>query len=51
MKQLMALTVALLVLAGCGGMTRAVGVVPNTFDDLGKKSAALRGAADSATGQ
>ena len=31
-----------LVLSGCGGMTRAVGVLPNTTDDLAAKSEALR---------
>jgi hypothetical protein len=29
-------------LAGCGGMTRAVGVLPNTTDDLARKSEAFR---------
>ncbi|GGE06641.1 hypothetical protein GCM10011390_27170 [Aureimonas endophytica] len=29
-------------LAGCGGMTRAVGVLPNTLDDLSAKSEPFR---------
>lgn len=33
------------VLAGCGGMNRAVGVLPNTLDDLERESAAARGEA------
>ena len=43
MKQMMGLVAAALLLVGCGGMNRAVGVLPNTMDDLGAKSAALRG--------
>ncbi|NDV88357.1 hypothetical protein GTW51_16775 [Aurantimonas aggregata] len=31
-----------LLLAGCG-MNRAVGVLPNTLDDLGERSAPMRG--------
>lgn len=42
MAKLALLSLALL-LAGCGGMSRAVGVVPNTFDDLAAKRAAARG--------
>lgn len=42
-----ALILALLLapLAACGGMNRAVGVLPNTLDDLGRQSAAVRGEA------
>jgi hypothetical protein len=44
MRQVIGLMAALALLAGCGGgMTRAVTTLPNTFDDLGAKSAALRG--------
>lgn len=43
MRQVIGLMAALMLLAGCGGMTRAVTTVPNTLDDLGAKSAALRG--------
>ena len=43
MRQAIGLATALLMLCGCGGMNRAVGVLPNTLDDLGAKSAALRG--------
>lgn len=43
MMRWMALGLAGLVLAGCGGMTRAVEVVPNTLDDLGRRTAPLRG--------
>ena len=32
-----------LVLTGCGGMNRAVGVLPNTLDDLAAKRAEARG--------
>ncbi|MBC8129141.1 MAG: hypothetical protein H7Y08_02325 [Rhizobiaceae bacterium] len=32
----------LLVLCGCGGMNRAVGVLPAALDDLGRQSAPLR---------
>ena len=32
-----------LLLAGCGGMNRAVGVLPNTLDDLAAKRAEARG--------
>lgn len=35
---------ALLALAGCGGMNRAVGVLPNTLDNLQRDTAPLRGA-------
>ncbi|MER0237005.1 hypothetical protein [Fulvimarina sp. MAC8] len=45
-----ALTVALVLLmslSACGGMTNAVGVLPNTLDDLEEKSAAARGEAAS----
>lgn len=42
MAKLTLLCLALL-LAGCGGMNRAVGVLPNTFDDLAAKRAAARG--------
>jgi len=31
-------------LAGCGGMNRAVGVLPNTLDNLQRDTAPLRGA-------
>jgi hypothetical protein len=43
MRQVIGLMAALMLLAGCGGMNRAVTTVPNTFDDLGAKSATLRG--------
>ncbi|WP_156386799.1 hypothetical protein [Aureimonas sp. Leaf454] len=36
------LVLAASVLAGCGGMTRAVAVLPNTTDDLAQKSADFR---------
>ncbi|MCK5932041.1 MAG: hypothetical protein KAG89_07685 [Fulvimarina manganoxydans] len=36
-------TLLLVPLTACGGMNRAVGVLPNTLDDLGRQSAALRG--------
>ena len=29
-------------LAGCGGMNRAVGVLPNTLDDLARRSEPMR---------
>ena len=29
-------------LAGCGGMNRAVAVLPNTLDDLGRRTEPLR---------
>ena len=38
----LALFALLLALAGCGGMNRAVGVLPNTLDDLGQRTAPLR---------
>ncbi|MBB3951008.1 hypothetical protein [Aureimonas jatrophae] len=31
-------------LSGCGGMNRAVGVLPNTLDNLQRDTAPLRGA-------
>lgn len=37
---------ALAALSACGGMTNAVGVLPNTLDDLEAKSAAARGETD-----
>lgn len=30
------------VLSGCGGMNRAVAVLPNTLDDLGRRTEPLR---------
>lgn len=42
MKRISAALVTLLVLSGCGGMTKAVGVLPNTTDDLARKSEAFR---------
>ncbi|EAU42000.1 hypothetical protein FP2506_16244 [Fulvimarina pelagi HTCC2506] len=38
-----ALMLAFAGLSACGGMTNAVGVLPNTLDDLEEKSAAARG--------
>ncbi|WP_182087238.1 hypothetical protein [Aureimonas sp. ME7] len=32
-----------LLLSGCGGMNRAVTVLPNTLDDLGRQTEPLRG--------
>ncbi len=29
-------------LAGCGGMNRAVGVLPNTMDDLARRTEPMR---------
>ncbi|NDW06247.1 hypothetical protein [Jiella pacifica] len=40
----LAALVPLVGLAGCGGMNRAVTALPKTFDDLGEKTARLRGA-------
>ena len=40
---LLAAFVPLVGLAGCGGMNRAVTTLPRTFDDLGEKTARLRG--------
>ena len=40
-SRLAALALAI-TLAGCGGMNRAVVTLPNTFDDLGAKTAPLR---------
>lgn len=42
MKPTLLALAGLLVLSGCGGMTRAVGVLPNTTDDLARKSEAFR---------
>ncbi|WP_156382335.1 MULTISPECIES: hypothetical protein [unclassified Aureimonas] len=42
MKPTLLALAALLALAGCGGMTRAVAILPNTTDDLAKKSEAFR---------
>ena len=40
------LSLCFALLAGCGGMNRAVGVLPNTLDDLEARSAAARDAPD-----
>lgn len=42
MKILLALLLALPTLSACGGMNRAVTVVPNTLDDLGEKTKGFR---------
>ena len=36
--RLVVLLAALVLLSACGGMNRAVGVLPNTLDDLAAKS-------------
>lgn len=46
MTRIALLSLCLALLAGCGGMNRAVGVLPNTLDDLGARSAAARDAPD-----
>ncbi|WP_061937766.1 hypothetical protein [Aureimonas sp. AU22] len=38
----------LVLLSGCGSMNRAVGVLPNTLDDLGGRRAPAAGSAASA---
>ncbi|MBO0905533.1 hypothetical protein [Jiella sonneratiae] len=40
------LIAAALILSACGGMNRAVTTLPRTFDDLGAKTAPLRGERD-----
>ena len=37
------LTLLLAPLTACGGMNRAVGVLPNMLDDLARQSATVRG--------
>ena len=44
-RTLIIVLLATATLAGCGGMNRAVGVLPNTLDDLERESAAARGEA------
>lgn len=46
MTRIALLSLCLALLAGCGGMNRAVGVLPNTLDDLEARSAAARAAPD-----
>lgn len=36
------LATATAIVAGCGGMNRAVGVLPNTADDLAKRTEPFR---------
>ena len=42
MTRILVLTLIAVSLAGCGGMNRAVGVLPNTLDDLGRRTEPLR---------
>ncbi|MEF2552165.1 hypothetical protein VQ042_12445 [Aurantimonas sp. A2-1-M11] len=46
MTRIALLFLCLALLAGCGGMNRAVGVLPDTLDDLEARSAIARGAPD-----
>lgn len=39
---LLALLMAAISVTGCGGMNRAVGVLPNTADDLAKRTEPFR---------
>ena len=45
LKRFGVLALVLAALPGCGGMNRAVGVLPNTLDDLGRRAQAERAAA------
>ncbi|WP_152046483.1 hypothetical protein [Aureimonas psammosilenae] len=42
MTRALLILLVLAILAGCGGMTRAVGVLPNTLDDLSAKTEPFR---------
>jgi len=44
MARIALLSLCLALLTACGGMNRAVGVLPNTLEDLEARSAAARGA-------
>jgi len=43
MSRFLALAALALLLTACASMNRAVGVLPNTLDDLGQKSADVNG--------
>ena len=42
MRRLLLSALLMSALAGCGGMNRAVAVLPNTLDDLGRRTEPLR---------
>ncbi len=42
MHRILAIAGLLACLSGCAGMNRAVGVLPNTLDDLGRRTEPLR---------